>query len=392
VNISLDPNAPLYLGHLAIAAINGEALLIILVSKADLLNPTFIHFKNVSYISGNDKKYEISIHSNQKDQNYEFSCKDDVDYDMWLFHLKQAQKITNGETGRKLRFCNFLFDNQYNDKNIFSTVIQTSNDLKNTNEIGYSNTVTMPKTSSSIDNENDDDLFKSITHSSRIPVYSLNNKLNKVNNEPINYSNEQKKENKLKATKTVKEEMKREDDFSRLNDTLFKENKIKKNSSQSYIPTSIIKKQSYHLTKDNRISESVIENDNDPHYDDLKSEIFYKSNIFTQDNPSKDKLVQSQTNNDFDIFNPSNYSNMSNDNNINTLNNPIINNNINLFNPDLNTINQNLDINSILNSDNNNNNNNNTIEKKLLIFDFSFFFFKKFCYCEVTLKIEGVKK
>ena len=49
--------------------------------------------KDVSYISGNDKKYEISIHSNQKDQNYEFSCKDDVDYDMWLFHLKQAQKM-----------------------------------------------------------------------------------------------------------------------------------------------------------------------------------------------------------------------------------------------------------------------------------------------------------
>jgi len=112
VNYFYDPNATLFLGHLAIAAINGEALLIILTSKDDLVNPSFIHFKNISYISGDNKNYSININSVEKEQNYDFICEGVVDYNKWLYSLNQAHKISKGEIGRKLRFCNIFFNNK----------------------------------------------------------------------------------------------------------------------------------------------------------------------------------------------------------------------------------------------------------------------------------------
>jgi len=114
VNYTQDPNAPLFLGHLSIAAIIGEALLIILTSQDSLDKPSFIHFNNISFISADDSNCSIKINSEQTDQTYEFTCENVVDYMKWFYTLNQALKITNGEIGRKLRFCNILFNNESN--------------------------------------------------------------------------------------------------------------------------------------------------------------------------------------------------------------------------------------------------------------------------------------
>jgi hypothetical protein len=390
LKLSIDPNAPLYLGHLAIAAINGEALLIILTSKADLINPSFIHFKNVSYVSGNDKKYEILIHSDQKDQNYKFSCKDSVEYDKWLYHLNQAHKITNGEAGRKLRFCSLLFNRETRNNKYINTcddkisqIINTPNDLKNTKIINYNSYTIAKATSNLINNtdiENDDISYNDITRPNGTPIYSLNEKSEDIINDSFNYNYqccekyienynkeygkendiEREKEEKvseLKNTKTTraKHGTKPEDEQTILFDTHFKENENQKKKSQSLIPINVSRKQSHQLIKDNSVLETTSHYliDNDKAFKNLKGEILFESNTYAQDNSSNINKVNSQLNNEVTVLlNTNNCSNISNGNKINVVNNPKINNSINVINCSSNA--NNPSINPLLNSINDN--------------------------------------
>ncbi|ORX55843.1 hypothetical protein BCR36DRAFT_320368 [Piromyces finnis] len=285
VNYSLDPNAPLYLGHLTIAAINGEAVLIVLNSNADLSNPLFIHFSNVSYISSNDRKYSIKINSDHPQQSYEFSCNGGAEYDKWLHCINQAFRITKGELGRKLRFCSILFNKEFNNKN-------------NVKLIKNENLPTVKRIQNCLKKENYIESIENIPKPNP-PVFSLSNNPD----DSFNY-------NYLCSEKYIENYNKEKENESKLSSLDNKE------SSKTLLDD----------LKDDKITQSF-----NPSTDDI-------TRINQDSNHGNTNPISSLPNNKvtgLSDITPVNYGTMNSHHKISVMNQPIINNNINVINPSI---------------------------------------------------------
>ncbi|OUM56440.1 hypothetical protein PIROE2DRAFT_18959 [Piromyces sp. E2] len=316
VNYSLDPNAPLYIGHLAIAAIN-----------------------DVSYISSDDRKYSIKINSRQSDQNYEFSCKGGVDYDKWLYYLNQAHKITNGEVGRKLRFCNILFNKESSGNRDYIRV--TKDDIspvrRDRNE-SYTNS-----TISSNTNFDDMEVIGNMPRPNRPTLLFGNNPDDSFNYNYLcsekyieNYNKE--KENELQDSQ-LKALGNKESTETLLNDTQNREDKIQKKTSQSFHPDIDDITQVNH---DTTTSSSTVNENEKPIGRLMNTDIFYDNKI---DNSNGMKPAHNTINKTasggLNEITPLNYGDMNSNHKINVMNQPIINNNINVINssiPNLNPL------------------------------------------------------
>ncbi|ORX67371.1 hypothetical protein BCR32DRAFT_250430 [Anaeromyces robustus] len=302
-----DPYAPLFIGHLAIASINAEAILIVLSSKVDLDNPTFIHFK---------------------------------------------------KTGRKLRFCNILFnkdvDKKLSYKDSDMTLKLTTDNEKdktfNTTDSNITNSLIdieheiIRISEQSNDDDDDDEITDEIPSHSEIPkpIIPQNKISDDIFNESFNYNyqccekyienynkekemekekeKEKEKENELKLKTSQNSLLKQDsqqDDLTILNDTLllndkdfnFK-SKNQSNPNLSFIPTTISRKQQQQQLNNNNNNNNnnqknkldniilssdneglLIENNDNKPIDSIFSihptldEIIYETNLLMQGNP-----------------------------------------------------------------------------------------------------------